>query len=72
MNFCVNVTLSNVFWRLLGSILPWLVVDNEHYSRMYPLSNQLKYIIEESGYLHVQATKPDTIGICISQSIFIS
>lgn len=68
MNFCVNVTLSNVFWRLLGSILPWLVVDNEHYSRMYPLSNQLKYIIEESGYLHVQATKPDTIGTAVAAS----
>jgi len=30
---------------------------------MYPLSYQLSWIVEESGYLHIQATKPDTIGI---------
>ena len=28
----------------------------------YPLSSRFMSIIQETGYLHLQATKPDTIG----------
>lgn len=53
--------LSNVK-MLLGAMWPTLVVDEKYVDRMYPLSKRFKDIIEESGYFHLQATKPDTIG----------
>ncbi|XP_011345635.1 juvenile hormone epoxide hydrolase 1-like [Ooceraea biroi] len=68
MNLCADLSITNVFWRLLGSIFPWFIVDNEYYSRMYPLSYHLSRNIEESGYLHIQATKPDTIGTAVAAS----
>lgn len=48
---------------LLGALWPSLVVDAQHEHLMYPLSSKLKSYIEESGYFHLQATKPDTIGM---------
>ena len=29
---------------------------------MYPLSKHWAFKMEESGYFHIQATKPDTVG----------
>lgn len=55
---------SNIFWRLVGAFIPWLVVENEHYSKMYPLGHHMSRLLEESGYMHIQSSKPDTIGIC--------
>ncbi|XP_026826537.1 juvenile hormone epoxide hydrolase 1-like [Ooceraea biroi] len=68
VNMCVSTIIPNIFWRLLGIVFSSLVVDNEHYSKMYPLSYHLSRNIEESGYLHIQATKPDTIGTAVAAS----
>lgn len=54
-----------MLWWLIGAFIPQLVVDNQYYSRMYSLSDHLSYLIEEMGYMHIQASKPDTIGICL-------
>lgn len=48
---------------LLGTLCPSLVVDAKYVNRMYPLSEKLKALLLESGYFHLQATKPDTIGM---------
>ncbi|KAF2879072.1 hypothetical protein ILUMI_27107 [Ignelater luminosus] len=53
---------------LLGSICPSLVVDEEYKHKMYPLLEKLQFNIEENGYFHLQATKPDTVGIAVAQS----
>ncbi|CAG9568746.1 unnamed protein product [Danaus chrysippus] len=53
---------------LVGAVLPSLVVEPDLASRMYPLSSYLSFLMEESGYFHLQATKPDTIGIALSDS----
>lgn len=68
MNMCASTIKANVFWRLVGAIFPSLVVDNEHYSKLYPLSHHISRLVEEMGYLHIQASKPDTLGI-VSQLI---
>lgn len=47
----------------LGSLWPTLIVDEKYVERMYPLGEKFKGIMEESGYFHIQATKPDTIGM---------
>ncbi|XP_012218175.1 juvenile hormone epoxide hydrolase 1 [Linepithema humile] len=69
LNMCMGImSKSNLFWRLLGAFIPSLVVESEHYSKMYPLGSHLSYILEESGYMHLQATKPDTIGTAVAAS----
>jgi juvenile hormone epoxide hydrolase len=47
---------------ILGSLWPSLIVEPELERRMYPLSDHMSRYLEESGYMHIQASKPDTIG----------
>ena len=47
---------------ILGSFWPSLMVPAKHVHLMYPLTSKLSYILQETGYLHLQATKPDTVG----------
>lgn len=57
----VNTPLSMIK-TMLFSFYPSAIVDKEFESRMYPYCNVLKYIMGETGYMHIQATKPDTVG----------
>ncbi|XP_014484117.1 PREDICTED: uncharacterized protein LOC106749308 [Dinoponera quadriceps] len=68
MNMCANSGTSSMVWRLIGTVLPWLVVNNEYHSKMYPLSSHVSRLLEESGYMHIQASKPDTLGIAVAAS----
>lgn len=61
-NMCaVNTPMANIK-MLLGSLYPPAIVEKEYESRMYPISNVFSYIMLETGYFHLQATKPDTVG----------
>jgi len=53
----------------LGAYLPsgW-VMDKELEKYWYPLSNFYGEMLHESGYLHIQATKPDTLGVALNDS----
>ncbi|KAL4709531.1 hypothetical protein ACJJTC_007262 [Scirpophaga incertulas] len=51
----------------LGSFWPSLVED-KFTNRMFPLSERLGFYMEETGYMHLQCTKPDTIGLALSSS----
>ncbi|KAM3958034.1 juvenile hormone epoxide hydrolase-like [Aphomia sociella] len=53
---------------LLGTVFPSLVVEPHLADRMYPLSTAISFILEESGYFHIQATKPDTVGVALIDS----
>lgn len=51
---------------ILGSIWPSYVAG-DNVDRLYPVSDKIKFFLEEFGYMHLQATKPDTIGkFCLS------
>ncbi|XP_068634007.1 juvenile hormone epoxide hydrolase-like [Battus philenor] len=67
-----NMPLSSrpisVVKALVGSLFPSLSVDPKYVNRIYPLKNLLSYILRESGYFHIQATKPDTIGVALTDS----
>ncbi|KOC61382.1 Juvenile hormone epoxide hydrolase 1, partial [Habropoda laboriosa] len=67
-NMCSTLAPSNFFWSLVGSYFPSLVGASEHYSKFYPLSKVMSKIVEETGYFHIQATKPDTIGAALTSS----
>lgn len=53
---------------LLGALIPSLIVEDHLAERMYPLSKHLAYLLEEFGYFHLQATKPDTVGVSLTDS----
>ncbi|CAH2058015.1 unnamed protein product, partial [Iphiclides podalirius] len=57
---------AHLVW-LLGSIWPQMI-DGENFNKMYPLGEKLSDLIEESGYMHLQMTKPDTIGYVLQDS----
>lgn len=67
-NMCSAFTPKAMFWMLIGSYFPSLVGGSENYSLYYPLSKVLLSLIEESGYFHIQATKPDTVGVGLTSS----
>nr|XP_013026466.2 epoxide hydrolase 1-like isoform X1 [Anser cygnoides] len=55
---------------MLGAYVPWLVgFTREDVRRMYPFMQKNVYdLLRESGYLHIQATKPDTAGCGVNDS----
>ncbi|XP_026756628.2 juvenile hormone epoxide hydrolase-like [Galleria mellonella] len=67
-NLGVQRDLKSILAEFLIAIYPSLFVDSELVERLYPLSKSLSFLIEESGYFHIQATKPDTIGVALTDS----
>lgn len=63
LNFCSSVLPKTLFKYALSFFLPWLFVPKEDYPLMFPsLTKKLLWLLEISGYFHMQATKPDSIG----------
>ncbi|XP_068624040.1 juvenile hormone epoxide hydrolase-like [Battus philenor] len=56
------------FKTFFGALIPSLVVESHLADRMYPLSWLFSYALEEYGYCHLQATKPDTVGVALGDS----
>lgn len=49
---------------VIGSICPSLVgIPKEHEWQLYPMAEKFTDVILESGYMHIQTTKPDTVGM---------
>ncbi|XP_047510017.1 juvenile hormone epoxide hydrolase-like [Pieris napi] len=55
-------------YTLFGSIFPSLIVEPEIKDRIYPLTKHISFLLEETGYMHLHATKPDTVGIALTDS----
>lgn len=48
---------------------PELVYDKyEDLEKLHPLKDFIMWAIKEGGYLHIQATKPDTVGVGLTNS----
>lgn len=61
-NMCTVASTSALFKMILASLYPAAIVDESYKHKIYPLTNTFSNLIEETGYMHIQATKPDTIG----------
>jgi len=48
--------------------VPSLILKPSDYKKVIPLGEKFKYILGESGYFHLQATKPDTVGVALNTS----
>lgn len=62
--FIARQSLGSLIHTMLGAYVPWLVgFTREDARRYYPFMQKNVYdLLRESGYLHIQATKPDTAG----------
>lgn len=61
-NFAIAITASSHMKFLVGSFFPSLVLGREFEQNIFPLNKAFAKLMEESGYMHIQSTKPDTIG----------
>ncbi|XP_062980322.1 epoxide hydrolase 1-like [Elgaria multicarinata webbii] len=70
MVFQTNFGLSVLVDLLLGAYVPWLVgFTREDSRRLFPYFKKNVYdLLRESGYLHIQGTKPDTAGCGLNNS----
>lgn len=47
----------------IGGYFPSLIgIPKEYEEYLYPMAEKFSYVVLETGYLHLQATKPDTVG----------
>ncbi|XP_031622654.1 juvenile hormone epoxide hydrolase-like [Contarinia nasturtii] len=65
-NMCVTGFFMNYIKAIIASVYPSLFVAAEYADFHFPIGEKIAYHIEESGYFHLQATKPDTIGIALT------
>jgi len=61
-NMCASMAPLSTLKSMIVDIYPSLFIDEKYVNWIHPLSNKLKTVMEEMGYMHIQATKPDTIG----------
>lgn len=61
-NSCNTWTPLSIGKLLVASLYPTAFVDAQYVDWIFPLGEKFKKVMRETGYLHLQATKPDTIG----------
>ncbi|XP_062546810.1 juvenile hormone epoxide hydrolase-like [Armigeres subalbatus] len=66
LTMCMNTAHIASVKNLIGALAPSLVVDDKNVDFYYPYLDRLKLLIAETGYMHIQATKPDTIGAVLT------
>ncbi|XP_033222724.1 juvenile hormone epoxide hydrolase 2-like [Belonocnema kinseyi] len=67
-NMCLLMAPWNFVKTFLFSYFPSFIMPQENVHLTYPLSKHWLFKLEESGYFHIQATKPDTVGVAQSDS----
>uniref|UniRef100_A0A336LW65 Epoxide hydrolase n=1 Tax=Culicoides sonorensis TaxID=179676 RepID=A0A336LW65_CULSO len=65
---CTTGTPLATIKTLIASFRPSLFIEEKYIDYYYPVIPQLWNLLEESGYFHLQATKPDTIGAALSNN----
>jgi len=67
-NFCWVQSPFSLLQEYVASFYPSLFIPAEYEDFIFPLSEKYKNLMEESGYFHIQSTKPDTIGTVLSHN----
>lgn len=57
--------LKAILKSIVASFAPSTFIDAKYVEYYYPAGPKFMYILAESGYMHIQATKPDTIGTAL-------
>ena len=58
-----NNSPRSILKQLFGSLFPVTIYGTqEEADKWYPWTKHFFFVLQESGYFHLQATKPDTVG----------
>lgn len=68
LNLCFPRTRKTEIYHLLMSFWPSLFMEERFVKRLYPLDIYYSNYLLETGYFHIQATKPDTVGAGLADS----
>lgn len=61
-NMCATLSKTGPLKLFIASLYPSLFIPPKYTDMIFPIGEKFTDLIEESGYFHLQATKPDTIG----------
>jgi len=67
-NMCGAMSPWSSMKLYIAGFYPSYFIPKEHIHFVYPAGEKFRDILEESGYFHIQATKPDTIGAALSNN----
>uniref|UniRef100_A0A2A4K8F5 Epoxide hydrolase n=1 Tax=Heliothis virescens TaxID=7102 RepID=A0A2A4K8F5_HELVI len=67
-NLAMVMSTKATLIELIASVYPSLIVEPELADRMYPMGQRYATLVEEMGYMHIQASKPDTVGVALTDS----
>nr|UOF73988.1 juvenile hormone epoxide hydrolase [Prodiamesa olivacea] len=67
-NMCGVNTALGAIKTTIASFYPSMFIEEKYISWMYPFGPKFMFMMQESGYMHIQATKPDTIGIALTSN----
>uniref|UniRef100_A0A023ESJ9 Epoxide hydrolase n=1 Tax=Aedes albopictus TaxID=7160 RepID=A0A023ESJ9_AEDAL len=65
MNMCAAHGLKAILKSIVAGFAPSTFIDAKYVEYYYPAGPKFMYLLAESGYMHIQATKPDTIGTAL-------
>lgn len=68
INMCASMSPKTHIFTVLMSIWPSLFMEERFARRTYPMWERFGDKLLETGYMHIQATKPDTVGIALADS----
>ncbi|XP_063710119.1 juvenile hormone epoxide hydrolase 2-like [Culicoides brevitarsis] len=63
---CSTNTPLSMLKTFIASFWPSMFIEESRIDWFYPQMPHLWTLLEESGYFHIQATKPDTIGAALT------
>ncbi|XP_037917415.1 juvenile hormone epoxide hydrolase 1-like isoform X1 [Hermetia illucens] len=67
-NMCGGNAFTAMIKNTIASYYPKLFVPERYEDFFFPYSEKFKFLLEETGYMHIQATKPDTIGAVLTNN----
>lgn len=67
-NMCSNMGPIGLLKMILANFMPSLFYEKQHSGFFKPLGEFFANTMEEMGYMHLQATKPDTIGTVLAHN----
>uniref|UniRef100_A0AC35U1H9 Epoxide hydrolase n=1 Tax=Rhabditophanes sp. KR3021 TaxID=114890 RepID=A0AC35U1H9_9BILA len=67
MAFIQASSLKQLAYIIIGNIRPSLIFKNPIHQN-YSTLRVLGHLLKESGYMHIQGTKPDTVGVALNDS----
>ncbi|XP_041472191.1 epoxide hydrolase 1-like [Lytechinus variegatus] len=68
-NMGAQSNLKSFLYPILGQYLPSIFLpDKRDQERLLPVTDRMLDLLQESGYMHIQATKPQTAGQGVNDS----